>query len=247
MENIQNIVSPDNLSQQISTPPIPLIPSKNNYKILFLIFLYLFLVVTSVLITIFVLKNKSTSKNTKSYTSTTVPTIISNNTTKVISSQTIDNTANWKTYSNKDYSFSINYPNEWSIKESISASTDKTGTIILKQISSDSSNIIIISIDSQPNIAPYTNMTFEEFLNKDSGPIENYNSVSSIKKITTKNGTMGYEITYNASDRSDKKYISSPVVYFKINNKTNDYINILIDGKTSLDLFNQIVSTFKFN
>ncbi len=152
----------------------------------------------------------------------------------------------WKTYTNSAYKFSLNYPNDWSFKESISASTNKTGDISFSSATTKS-QLSVSVITDQFDSKLYPNMTFEDFLNKYPGPVENYNGVSNLKKINTQNGTLGYQITYNATNRDNSKYISLPVVYFKINDTTNNYIEFILNDSNYIDSFNKIISTFKFN
>lgn len=41
-----------------------------------------------------------------------------------------DETANWKTYQNSKYSFSLKYPSTWILEESSQSATDSTGVIV---------------------------------------------------------------------------------------------------------------------
>lgn len=118
---------------EIPTPPeyqgldqnvSPSIPQKNIYKILFFIFLGLFLIVSSVLVTLFFTqKTPEISKITEIEEQETtptkmpvsevtdIPTIPANKSTITPTSSSIPK--DWKTFSSIELGFSFNYPNSW--------------------------------------------------------------------------------------------------------------------------------------
>ena len=111
METIQPIIQ--------STQPVRSNP-KNPYKILFFISLGLFLIVSSVLITLLLTQNKSNSLTTPD-TSKTVSTTVTKITptvsqiTPTITESEIP--SGWKTYTDSTYKFSINYPSDWTLSK----------------------------------------------------------------------------------------------------------------------------------
>ena len=98
MEPITNFEN-QSLNQNLN----PTIPQKNIFKILFFIFLGLFLIVASVLTTLLITKNKTPVSNQN----ISVPTVIPNT----------NSAADWKNYINSKIGFSFKYPSDWTLNE----------------------------------------------------------------------------------------------------------------------------------
>lgn len=115
---MENLTLPENQNYSLN------IPQKNIYKILFFIFLGLFLIISSVLVTLlFTQKNPEISENMATKELKTIPTEIpisdvtktpSISTTKLNATPTsYSMPKEWKTYTDSTYKFSIDYPSDW--------------------------------------------------------------------------------------------------------------------------------------
>jgi hypothetical protein len=149
-----------------------------------------------------------------------------------------DPTANWKTYTNKEYGFTVKYPSDAKLRISQSESSDR-----MLVVAFDSPNAIFdhlfksggysfeISMQTQKNFN-----TLDEYLSfqKEHSMYENI-----LPK--TYNNVIGYLF------KNDKGYSGLNFIYQGFVAKNNDLfytINYFTDE--DLDMFNQILSTFKF-
>ena len=237
---------------------IPILPStptpnKNIFKILFFVFLGLFLIISLIYAYLWVKSDQQTQNSktetqnqitktiipTETQTSTPIPT----QTASII--PTKNPIQNWKTYSNTKYGYSINYPNIWTFRE-FPDINDGAGFRLSTSIN-DLKNEFI-NIDEMGRGESYQKMVFDEYV-KNAGPyeIENYNSLATIEKITTNTGIIGYKVTWNFTDRNGKEQVSLPITYFDTKKSNGDTVQVSLNNKNYLDDYNKMILTFKFN
>jgi hypothetical protein len=157
-----------------------------------------------------------------------------------------DPTADWQTYTNVQNGYSIKYPSTWAYREY----QDGSGAAFRLKTDSDIPANDIVGIMNSVRPTNYNNMSFEEYV-KIAGPqeVQGYNSVASISKVTTNSGTVGYDITWNASDLSGKTYVTSPVSYFPSSNGSLTSTNEVSLSQTSsqyLTEYNELIKTYQF-
>ncbi len=109
--------------------PQPLQPIQNSHfapkNLLFLLFFALILIVLTVSATYFVLQSRQIPQTPAQLI--VIPThILSNQPYPSVSNS--DETANWKTYTNIDYKFSLKYPNSYKLYENEEVSVDNVRT-----------------------------------------------------------------------------------------------------------------------
>lgn len=149
-----------------------------------------------------------------------------------------DPTANWKTYTNTEYNFTIKYPSDAKLRVSQSESNDR-----MLVVAFDSPNAVFdhlfksggysfeISMQTQKNFN-----TIDEYLlfQKEHNMYEEVlpKTYNNVKGYTFKNdkGYSGLDFTYRGYVAKNND------LYYTINYFTDD----------SVDMFNQILSTFKF-
>lgn len=149
----------------------------------------------------------------------------------VIPTATAEVTANWKTYNDKDYTFTFKYPQDWNVNN------DKNGFVI-----SGGNNIITFQS------SPYPSIDFDKLYNKPDGTVDK-NPVFVRTKI--KNLEIdGYRATMfsneNASENQNKAY---DINVYVISGAPITLISARVDFNSKgifLQTFDQILSTFKF-
>ena len=204
-------------------------PNKKIFKILFFIFLGLFLIISSIYAYLWV---KSDQQPQNSQTQVQNPTSIP--------TTTIDETQDWQTYTNPTFNYSIKYPKNWSIVQGRTYAVDDSESIKNKSIEIVDNNqktVMQIYIDSKSQIG---NFTLDEFAKKIT-PLDK-TKVSNILnyKINTLDGV-------NALVEFTDKVpgLQSGLRYFTKND--NYYVTFSTEeSKISTNISN-ILSTFKFN
>lgn len=158
-------------------------------------------------------------------------------------SATPDSTANWKTYSNTKYNYSIKYPNNWSYQE------NANNTAFLGPAPEDyaigNKNILIQVIPRPQN---YLNMPFDQYV-KIAGiqEIQGYKSLSTINSITAADGTIGYITTWKVSPIIGSGEIeTSPITYFSLPTNKNADLEISLADTTIIDTYKEMLKTFQF-
>ena len=232
MENIN--INSETPIQSFNSPT----PQKNIYKVLFFIFFILFLIVTTILATLFVVNFKSSSISKISQTNEMV-------TPTSIVTPTSTPTSNFKTYINKKYSYSIKYLNQWTFREFSEAGA---GFKLISDIDKEPYPSEFIVVDASGRDAAYLNTSFDEYV-KVAGihEIENYESLASIKKITTDTGLVGYETTWTYINREGIKSTSLPITYFDTANSSKYTVQVRLNDENYIDDYHKIISTFTFN
>jgi len=238
MENINT--TPENPIQSF-TAPIPSAPKKNIYKFLFFIFFILFLIVTSVLATLFIINIKNTSISKTSQTNESV-------TPTSIATPTSSPTSNFKTYINKKYGYSIKYLNDWTFREFPDVRSGAGFKLVSDINTNESYATEFIVVDTRGRDRNHFNANFDEYV-KVAGTyeIEGYESLASIKKITTDTGLIGYETTWTYTTRKGTKATSLPITYFNPTNSSEHTIQVSLNDENYIDDYHKIISTFTFN
>ncbi|MDD4785216.1 MAG: PsbP-related protein [Candidatus Shapirobacteria bacterium] len=236
MENINTTHEAPSQSFITPTPPIP---QKNIYKPLFFIFFVLFLIVTSISIILLFPKGQSipqTSQINESVTPTSIATPTSNP------------TSNFKTYINKKYGYSIKYLNNWAFREFPDLRSG-AGFKLISDIDIDEPYTTeFIVVDARGRDGNHFNTNFDEYV-KVAGTyeIEGYESLASIKKITTDTGLIGYETTWIYSTRKGTKATSLPITYFNPTNSSEYTVQVSLNDENYIDDYHKIISTFTFD
>ena len=145
-----------------------------------------------------------------------------------------DATANWKTYTNTVYGVSLKYPSSDEIKKCGGESTNKLG-----QISGPA--------DGTEKECVYTATSFVD-LNFLKEPFESVvandkTNNNSKGASTTISGKPAYVVVHEVSSKNSEK---NKNVYIKQSPTETIWLNGRYDDSTSIALFDQILSTFKF-
>jgi hypothetical protein len=147
-------------------------------------------------------------------------------------------TANWKTYTNIKYTYSIQYPDTWYNKEysdtktgSGFASTGVPNTSVLEEIKINA----IAKIDN-------AKLAFADYV-KVAGINEfGYKSLASIEPITTISGVTGYETTWTSQATTSA---SLPITYFEIPSDQAATVEVFLNKNEDMDIYQQMLSTLK--
>ncbi len=143
---------------------------------------------------------------------------------QVVQTPKVDDTANWKTYTNNIYGYTLKYPSEWEYK---------FGKGNKAQIIFGSSPVELRT--DVPGFLISVSETIEQPLIKEDGR----NRVTETKQITI-GGQSGEQAMINDAGSGEVSYIQSAVAY---NGKTY-YFNIHDFNKKPV--YDQMISTFKF-
>lgn len=154
---------------------------------------------------------------------------------------------NWKTYTNIALNYSINYPSDWEVRES----TDpKSGAAFRPANKPNDPQYEYISINKYTRVMfdDSPNLTFEEYVKKAGAEIQNYKDLATIKKVVTDSGLVGYTATWNVSSivPGQKGGESTPRTYFEIPSNNLATIQVVVDDGKYLDIYNQMLATFKY-
>lgn len=160
----------------------------------------------------------------------------------------VNNTnAEWKTYTNSKYDYSIDYPGNWYNREFGDPSI--TGSAFTKSSKSNDYANETISIDINNKTLNDYGIPFETYVKTAAThEIQNYKSLASIKKITTADGIVGYETTWNVqSIGPGGTGTSLPRTYFEIPNNDKATVQIELSKEEDLAVYEKMLTTFKFN
>lgn len=145
--------------------------------------------------------------------------------TKTQISPTLDETANWKTYTNTKLNFSVRYPETWVFKESSAGSDFAPSENLLSVSQSEIFSPIFIFVKSVDNFDLST-QTLDQYQEK-AITVGGINT-KRVSGITKQGGQAARRFTG---------------VKMKNNGKTYGIITV---GDSYIDIFDQILSTFKF-
>lgn len=231
MENINEL---NNLPQPVQLLSAQKVSSLKLYKTLFLIFFILFLIVATVLITLLITK-KNTPAVTSKLTESAIPTIIPTATPTVIV-QANDITANWKTYKDSAFNYSIKYPSDWVLKNHsknlISLASAKVNEFLETHQVGGTPNIMVnvYSLSELPNNTE--NLSFDNWIKQQ----EDQNLFSNKESIIV-DGQNGYSVNSVGESATKEIYINKNNVIYHIS------YDLPVDDQEEL----RIINTFKLN
>lgn len=201
------------------------------------------LIVLAILITLAVLSSAfyflGKSQNTKKTEPTTSPI------------STLTQETAWKTYSNVKFNYTVNYPGDWSVREYSDSKEGAAFNPVSQPGYPDSSDAI--SISAGQKTGNYVDKTLEEYAKVGASvEIQNYNSLASIKKITTVDGAVGYETTWmvqpmtiNGQPPTGKGSESLPITYFEIPGNKTMLVRVTLSKKEDLATYEKMLTTVK--
>jgi len=138
----------------------------------------------------------------------------------------------WETYKNAKYNFSINYPANWEARE---YPDSKNGAAFRPIGLGDDREPISISVNNKTG--NYIELPIEEYAKKGASvEIQNYNKLSSMKKIMTTEGKTGYMTTWMVQPivgqptEEDWKE-STPITYFEVPGKHTVVLRVSLDDE----------------
>jgi hypothetical protein len=178
------------------------------------------------------------SKSPISAPSTSLPDILqttSPTTEPSVASQNTD----LKTYVNKKYNFTINYPADWSARDYVSGVALSPKNKLMQDGA--------LKVEFLERGSDYCKIPFEDYV-KIAGPseIQNYESVNTINDGSTDDGVQIYQVTWNYADSQGIGRISLPITYFETKPELCGDIEAFLNDNNYSDIYNQIISTFKF-
>lgn len=203
----------------------------SKIKPLWIIVIIVIIILFCCLIGFFLLNKSQSPKSTS-----TIPSPTSN---------PMKTTAKLKTYTNSKYNYSIDYPDNWRYRESPDTKSGAAFSPLSKPNEYENETI---NISGGNKTLGYDNLSFEEYAKiAATKEIQNYNKLSSIKKITTKDGTIGYTTTWIVQSLGGGGSSESlPITYFESPNDKNTLIRVSLDNADDLNTYNIMLSTFKF-
>jgi len=241
MEPINNFETQNPIPDiQIPTLPSTPTPNKNIFKLLFFIFLGIFLIISSIYLYLWIKSDQQTpnsqtetqNQNTETITPTLITTVVNEETNTSSTSSSISK--DWKTYTNSTYKYTISYPSTYQVKETtknlISVGTPEMFKLIEESPSLGTNLEVTVysSLSEASNNSPKVKTLKDLAINMTDPPEQNY------KEITI-GGVSGFTVT---TDYPDTR------IYLQRGNQ----IYYIFDG--SLDnnsIEKQIINTLNFN
>lgn len=152
---------------------------------------------------------------------------------------------NWLTYRNETFGYSLNYPDNMTVREFPDTGTGAGFSLI------DGENECI-TVAARETIEAEKDTPFEQYVTRAALiEIQDYQSLNSIEEIKTAQGLVAYRTTwvYNFLGRGEE--VSRPISYFDgpgeidgINYKT---IQISLEDESCREIYDQMLPTFSFN
>jgi hypothetical protein len=151
---------------------------------------------------------------------------------------TQDQTKDWNIYTNTKYAFELKYPKNWDFTKYDS------GAYFFPKGSEDGQ---VINIGFYKRGENYCKINFEDYV-KVAAPLEiqNFESLNTLEKGANLNGIDMYATTWNYREINGREKISLPIVYIQTSVDTCGSLEMFLNDHAYLDIFNQIISTFKF-
>jgi len=157
----------------------------------------------------------------------------------------VDETADWKTYVNTTYGYSIKYPTNFD-----SSVTDNGASFF--NVGSDKTNWIISmgkvdlmavrEIEIGGVLEKARSVTFEQFVSNDL-PGQGTSKIENVKKISVDPGIV-YLVTYSGQTMKGDA-LTSYYAYYDLGN--NQYLMMMLNGSVNLAIFEKMLPTFKFD
>lgn len=149
----------------------------------------------------------------------------------------------WKTYTNKQSGYAIDYPAFWTDRDFDSGAGIGEHT----QKDDYSKEFVVIDLMNKPG--NYTNIPFNEYVKQVATyEIQNYQSLKTIEPIVTKSGIEGYMTTWNVMPLGGGSVtVSNPITYFPAakGDKTAT-IQVRLGDPKYLDVYKQMLTTFRY-
>jgi len=237
MDNTNQQIPPVQNTEQSHSAPLP--NPSNPSKIFILIFIAVLTVIGIVGYVLGSRKNQTVNQQTI----TISPTVSQPSPTA-----TPDETANWKTYTNKKYNYSVAYPSTWILREEPNVSfsspineSTANGTLI-------NGGTIVIFVDNNRAFTNKSLTTIDALYDFYKNVYSNKSQTDFIvtdRKYITVSGEPALRYIAEAPGLADGTMVGTMVVY------KNDIYRIDVNyGKNNkqevIELFDQILSTFKF-
>ncbi len=159
------------------------------------------------------------------------------NTQTTVTPTAIPNTG-WKTYTNTKHNFSVQYPSDWSFREfpdSQDGADFKNGSI---------------SISAGQKVGNYDENFADYVKVAASKEIQDYGELASLKRVTTRDGVVGYETTWMVQPflgRSSGSSESLPITYFELPNSKALLVRIVLNRDGDLATYEKMLNTIKFS
>lgn len=155
-------------------------------------------------------------------------------------------TAEFQTYTNQKYQYSMTYPSSWKLDESDSQNGGRFSDS--QQADSDTSEIVSFYVGQKSG--GYDGVSLEEYARvAATKEIQNHNSLASIKKITTANGAVGYETKWMVQSMGNPQAAqseSNPITYFEIPGDATNLLRIALSDETAVVAYEQLLQTLVF-
>jgi hypothetical protein len=226
------------------TQPVPPVPTKSRSKLPFVLGGIIVLGIVGVLGVVGV-KNFSNSKAPATIQPTISP----------IPTPTIDPTVDWKTYINSEYGYSFQYPQDWKFSFTKPQNFKYPSVAILSKDDPSQPKVAITSDDPNKFMASYTiliqvdnnpkNLSAKDYFLKDVSPEDKQDEENKLKEYTV-GGVRGILFRDTGSPSSG---LYTMIQVSKNNMLYSFEYNALAHPETHnkyLDLYTQILSTFKF-
>lgn len=159
--------------------------------------------------------------------------------------------AKWKTYTNTKYNYSIDYPDDWSFRESPDSKNGAGFNPLNKPGYPDESDSI--SISAGQKMGGYEDNTFEEYVKIAGTEIQNYNELASLKKVTTVDGIIGYQTTWMVQPLTimgqpptGGESESLPITYFELPGDESSLVRVSLNRDEDLNIYEKMLSSVKF-
>jgi hypothetical protein len=160
-------------------------------------------------------------------------------------------TANWQTYLNKKFGYSIDYPGDWIFRKFPDTQTG-AGFRPLNSPAEIASECI--TVDERGTAGNEYNTPFDEYVKKAAiVEIQDYETLNSIKSVTTTAGLVGYETMWIYKTMDGQEKTSLPITYFenekivKAENSQLKYktVQIILNDENCEETYNQMLFTLK--
>jgi len=153
------------------------------------------------------------------------------------------------TYTNAQFSFSVQYPSTWAYRE-YPDTKNGAGFSPSTEVSTPYSEVI--NIKESGRGLNDCGMPFSEYVKiAASHNIQNYEALNSIETVTTDGGLVGYLTTWKVRNMNGEgEFISLPITYFEdqsqtCSNQTGE-VQFTLENKDYLTEYRQMISSFKF-
>ncbi|MCL5073509.1 MAG: hypothetical protein M1308_21840 [Actinobacteria bacterium] len=226
----------DKHPEQIQTPISQVFNHKlKSSKLLIISIAVFILILFSSIVVYFLNKNLSLkTQNTQGTAKIAVtPTPISNQVTT------------WKTYTNKTFNYSIDYPSDWIVRD---FSDPKSGAAFRPSNMPNEYQYEYISVNKYTRVMldGLSKPTFEEYIRRAGAEIQNYKDLVKMEKIVTNSGITGYTATYKVAPLGPgKEGISSPRTFFEIPGNNTSTIQVNISNEKYMGIYNKMLLSFK--